>query len=271
MVADADTGQGEGRIIAFLPSPQTVRRILGQLLVGILLLAVWQLTYMAGIVKPLISRSPSQVFWFFIRIAEDGTLFPAFYSTVEATLAAFVLSSIVGIVLGIGLGLFPRVEELLDPYISAFNAMPRIALAPVFVLIFGIGQAGKIALAFSVVVFIMLVNARAGIRTVDRDIRLMVTVSNISKIDMFIKILLPSAVPSIFAGLRLGIIYALLGVVTSEILASRVGLGQLIAQYAGTFQLEGVYAVIIVLAIVATLLNTGMAWVEARILGARAL
>lgn len=260
-----------GRSATLLPSSVAVKRVFGQFLVGAALLVIWQLTYMTGIVKPLIARSPGQVFWFFIRLCDDGTLWPAFYSTLEATLAAFALSAIVGVILGIGLGLFPRVEELLDPYISAFNAMPRIALAPVFVLIFGIGQAGKIALAFSVVVFIMLVNARAGIRTVDRDIRLMVTVANISKRDMFVKVLLPSAVPSIFAGLRLGIIYALLGVITSEILASRVGLGQLIAQYAGTFQLEGVYAVIIVLAIVATVLNTGMAWAESRILGARAL
>ncbi len=256
---------------SYLPSASRLKRLAGQILVGLGFLAVWQLTYLSGIVKPLISRSPSQVFWFFVQIAADGTLAPALYSTLEATLVAFVLASFVGVVLGIGLGLFPKVEELVDPYISAFNAMPRIAFAPVFILIFGIGQTAKIALAFSVVVFILLVNARAGIRTVDRDIRLMVTVMNITKRDMFIKILLPSAIPSIFAGLRLGIIYSLLGVVTSEILASRVGLGQLIAGYAGTFQLEGVYAVVIVLAISASLLNVGMAWLERRILGARAL
>ena len=94
---------------------------------------------------------------------------------------------------------------------------------------------------------------------------------NITRREMFWKILLPSAVPSIFAGLRLGVVYSLLGVVTSEILASRIGLGQLIAEYAGTFRLEGVYAIVLVLAIVASALNNGMSWLERRILGTRAL
>lgn len=248
-----------------------VTRILGQIAVGLGFLGIWQLVYMSGIVKPLISRSPEQVFGFLYKIAADGTIWPSLYSTVEATIVAFVLASVVGVVLGIGLGLFPRIEELVDPYLNAINAMPRIAFAPVFILIFGIGQPAKIALAFSIVVFILMINARAGIRTVDRDIRLMVTVMNIKRSQMFLKILLPSAVPSIFAGLRLGIIYSLLGVITSEIVASRLGLGQLIAQYAGTFELEGVYAIVLVLALVASLLNSGMAWLERRILGARAL
>jgi len=253
------------------PLHQRLVLLAGQIGVGLLFLAIWSAVHAAGIVKPLISRSPTQVFNALWEMAVDGTLWPALYSTLEATLVAFALASVVGVVIGIGLGLFPRIEALVDPYISAFNAMPRIAFAPVFILLFGIGQGAKIALAFSVVVFIMLVNARAGIRTVDRDILTMCRVMNVTKRDMFMKILLPSAVPSIFAGLRLGIIYSLLGVVTSEILASRVGLGQLIAFYAGTFKLEGVYAIVIVLALIASLLNVAMAWIEQRILGERAL
>lgn len=250
---------------------EKLKRFVGQVLVGLAILAVWQLVHMSGIVKPLISRSPAQVFNFLIDIAKSGVLWPALYATLEATLVAFVLASVVGVTCGIGLGLFPKFEALVDPYINAFNAMPRTAFAPVSILIFGINQSAKIALGFSVCVFIMLVNARAGIRTVDRDIKLMVTVMNISRVEMFWKILLPSAVPSIFAGLRLGIIYSLLAVTTSEIIASRIGLGQLISLYAGTFQLEGVYAIVIILAIVATIINSIMARLERRILGTRAL
>lgn len=252
------------------PLPPPIR-LIGQIGVGLAFIGVWQAIYSAGWVKPLIARSPGQVGSFLLDMISTGDLWLPLYSTVEATLVAFVLASAVGVAIGIGLGLFPRVESLVDPYISAFNAMPRIAFAPVFILFFGIGQSAKIALAFSVVVFILLVSARGGIRTVDPDIRTMVTVMNINKREMFWKVLLPSAVPSIFAGLRLGVVYSLLGVVTSEILASRVGLGQLIAQYAGTFRLEGVYAIVLVLAVVASLLNNGMSWLERHILGARAL
>ena len=246
-------------------------RLVGQIAVGVAFIGIWQAVYAMGWVKPLVARSPGQVGGFLVGMVRTGDLWLPLYSTVEATLAAFLLASAVGVTLGIGLGLFPRFESLVDPYISALNAMPRIAFAPVFILFFGIGQSAKIALAFSVVVFIVMVSARGGIRTVDPDIRTMVAVMNITKREMFWKILLPSAIPSIFAGLRLGVVYSLLGVVTSEILASRVGLGQLIAQYAGTFRLEGVYAIVLVLAVVASALNNGMSWLERRILGVRAL
>ena len=244
---------------------------LAQLGVGIAFVAFWQFIYWLGVVKPLVARSPREVWDFLVKITTDGTLMPALYSTLEATIVAFVLASVVGVVIGIGLGLFPRVEALVDPYISAVNAMPRIAFAPVFILMFGIGQPAKIALAFSVVVFIMIVSARGGIRAVDRDIVTMATVMNVTKAQMFSKILLPTAIPAIFSGLRLGVIYSLLGVVTSEILSSRAGLGQLIAWYAGTFALEGVYAVVIVLALVASLMNMAMGAIEQRLLGARSM
>jgi NitT/TauT family transport system permease protein len=243
-----------------------IRLLIGQLGVGVLFVLFWQWIYNLKIIKPLVARSPEQVWRFLIKIIEDGTLWPALYSTVEATLISFVLGSVVGIIIGIGLGLFPLIESLTEPYLNAINAMPRIAFAPVFVLLFGIEQSAKVALAFSVIVFILIVNARAGIRTVDRDILLMAKVMNITKYQMFNKILLPSAIPSIFAGLRLGMIYGLLGVTTSEILASKVGLGQLIAWYAGTFVLEGVYAVVLVLAVIASLLNWVMGVLEIRLL-----
>ncbi len=242
---------------------------IGQILVGVAFVAIWQYVYSLGIVKPLVARSPEQVWDFLLKIMADGSLWPAMYATLEATLVAFVLASVVGIVIGIGLGLFPRIEALVDPYLGAINALPRTAFAPVFILFLGIGQGAKIALAFSVVVFILIMNSRSGIRTVDRDILTMAKVMNISKAQMFMKIMLPSALPPIFAGLRLGIVYSLLGVVTSEILASKEGLGQLIAWYAGTFVLEGVYAVTFVLAIVATLMNMVMGVLERKLLGPR--
>ena len=241
----------------------------GQVATGVILLLAWFAADRFKVFPSVISRSPGEVFGFLLEISRDGTLWPSLYSTIEATLIAFVLASVVGVVFGITLGLFPRLEALIDPYLSAMNAMPRIAFAPIFVIAFGIGQNSKIALAFSIVVFIMLVNARSGVRTVDRDILTMARVMDCTKTQLFFKILLPSAIPSIFAGLRLGLIYSLLGVITSEIIASRVGLGQLIAWYSGIFKLEGVYAIVLVLAVVASLMNVAMAALERRLLRGR--
>lgn len=243
-----------------------IRRHAGQLVVGLTFLAFWQICSSYNIIDPLFARSPAQVWAFFLQIAADGTLWPSLYSTLEAVAVTFILASTAGIASGIGLGLFPRIEALVTPYLNAINAMPRIALAPVFLIYFGIDQAAKIALAFSIVVFIVMVNARAGILTVDRDIVTMARIMNTSRLQMFWKILIPTAIPSIFAGLRLAVIYSLLGVITSEILSSRVGLGQLIAMHAGNFQLEGMYAVVIVMALVATLLNLAMGLIEKRLL-----
>jgi NitT/TauT family transport system permease protein len=162
--------------------------------------------------------------------------------------------------------MFPRVDLLFDPYVDALNSMPRIAFAPIFILAFGIGPTAKIALAFTLVVFILLMNARSGVKSVDPDILQMATVQNGSRRQLLMKVVLPSSVPAIFAGLRLGLIYALLAVVASEMIASRDGLGQLITKSSAIFQLEYVYAVVLMLALIAAAMSRSMASFENHLL-----
>jgi NitT/TauT family transport system permease protein len=233
---------------------------------GVALLLVWQALYSAHVVMPLVARSPAQVFRALRMLVTSGVLWPALVSSMEAVLIALSLASVVGIAAGIALALLPRVEAIAEPYIAALNAMPRIAFAPIFIIYFGIGQSAKIALAFTVVIFILLINARAGVRTVDRDVLTMATVMGINKLQLLWKVLLPNAVPSIFAGLRLAVTYSLLGVTASELIAARQGLGQLIAVYSGTFRMDAVYAVVIVLSLAGCSLNLLMATIERRLL-----
>jgi NitT/TauT family transport system permease protein len=230
------------------------------------LLGLWQLVSSLNLVDPVISKTPAQVFGYLRQAWDSGELQRNTWATMEAVLIAFVLASLTGIVLGIALGLMPGVERAINPFLDAANAMPRIALAPVFVVWLGIGMSAKIALAFSIVVFIVLTSARAGVRSADPEILRMSAVLGITKVQLFLKVLLPVSVPSIFAGLRLGLVYSLLGVVGSEIIASQNGLGQLIATYSGQFQLQAVYGILIVLAVIAALLNTIMATAEQRLL-----
>jgi NitT/TauT family transport system permease protein len=205
--------------------------------------------------------------WSYLSEASaNGELWQHTRATMTAVILAFVLAGIVGVVVGIALGLLPRTERVVNPFLDAVNSMPRIALAPVFIIYFGINTSAKVALAFSIVVFMVLSAARAGVRSTDAELLRMSTVLGASKPQIFRKVLLPVSVPAVFAGLRLGLIYSLLGVVASEILASREGLGQLIARYSGTFQLENVYAILILLAILAMVLNQAMVAMERRIL-----
>jgi NitT/TauT family transport system permease protein len=244
----------------------TITLFVGRIAVGLVILAAWQAIAMSGAVSPVISRTPGQVFGALRELAVNGDLWPAVVSTLSATLIALVLAAVVGITLGIVLGLMPWLDKLVDPYLNAINAMPRIALAPVLIVYFGIGQSGKIALAFSIVVFVMLINAQAGVRAADRELVTLSRVMGMSRPQMVAKIVLPSAVPSIFAGLRLGLIYSLLGVVASELLAAKEGMGQLIAGFAGSYDMSSAYAVMLVLAVLGALINYAMAKGESYLL-----
>ncbi|HUN52386.1 MAG TPA: ABC transporter permease, partial [Candidatus Sulfotelmatobacter sp.] len=226
-----------------------------QFLVLLAVLGLWQLVVSLRLVDPIIAKSPGQVFAFLRQSSASGELWRNTAATMEAVCIAFGLASVVGVTLGITLGLLRGVERVLTPFFDAANAMPRIALAPVFIVWLGIGTEAKVALAFSIVVFVVVSAAQAGVRSADPEVLRMSAVFGITKPQLFYKVLLPVSVPAIFAGLRLGLVYALLGVVGSEIIASQEGLGQLISLYSGEFKLDAVYGILIVLAVIASILN----------------
>ncbi|WP_240474358.1 ABC transporter permease [Intrasporangium chromatireducens] len=242
-----------------------VLRLLSQVGVLGLVLLAWQLYYISGAGSAALNKSPGQVWTAFTALMADGTLASNLWATMQAVIIALLLAGVVGTTIGLALALMPRVEAAVGPMISGLNSMPRVALAPVFIIAFGIGITAKVALAFSVVVFVFLLNARAGVNSADPDIVRLARTMGLSKTQQFFKVLLPIATPSIFAAVRLGLIYSLLGVVTSELITARDGLGQLVAQYSAGFNMAAVYAILIVLAVVAGILNslTGLAekWV----------
>ena len=148
----------------------------------------------------------------------------------------------------------------------ALNSLPRVALAPLIILWFGIGITAKVVTAFTLVFFILLVNTLGGAKNVDNDILTIARLMGASERDILWKVTLPSALPWIFAGLNLGLTYSLLGVIVAEILASNHGLGYVIASSAATFNTAGVFAGLITLAVVAWLFSALMRNVEARLL-----
>jgi NitT/TauT family transport system permease protein len=237
-----------------------------RLLLGAALVGLWQLVVEAEIWDPTVTSNPSDVASYLWDAVGSSTLWSNLGVTMQAVVLAFLLASAVGIVAGISLALLPTFERVVSPYLDAVNAMPRIALAPIFVVGFGLTINAKIALAFSIVVFMVMTAARAGVRSADVDIMRMATVYGANRRQMFTKVLFPVAVPSIFGGLRLAVVYSLLGVVTSELIASRNGMGQLLQQYASLFQTDRVYGLLVVLAVVASILNAAMARLEGHLL-----
>jgi NitT/TauT family transport system permease protein len=186
--------------------------------------------------------------------------------TIGGTLISFAIGSVAAIAIGALFVAFPRLEHAVQPYLTVINAMPRIALVPLFILWFGLGIGSKIAVGVSLTFFIVLSSTTAGIRSVDADHLTLSRSLGAKPLQLFWKVALPSAVPVLFAGLRLGLIYAMLGVVGAELLAAEHGLGQTLALAQGQFNMDGVIALLLLLALVGLLISGGMTFVERRLL-----
>jgi NitT/TauT family transport system permease protein len=237
-----------------------------QVAVGVALVGLWQWAAAAKWPDPVLAKSPLQSWDYLVSAARSGVLWSNTRSTMTAVLIAWVLAGLAGVLAGLVLGLMPRTERVLNPYLDAANAMPRIALAPLLIVALGIGTSAKVAVASTLVFFIVLSGARAGVKSTDSEWLRLSTVLGAKKHHLFFKVLLPVATPAIFAALRLGIIYSLLGVVGSELISARDGLGQLIAYDSSVFQMDGVYGILVLLAVIAVILNQLMSFLERRLL-----
>jgi NitT/TauT family transport system permease protein len=238
-----------------------------QILVAITALVVWQICASEKLLDPTVISSPRAVFGYLFGEALEGSeLWTNAYYTMIATIIAFSLGSVMGILAGLVCVQFPIVEEILDPFVTLMNSFPRIALAPLFVVWFGIGVLSKVVLAVSVIFFILMLTTIAGGRSVDRNLIALCKSLGAGPWKIFRSITLPTAAPSIFAGLKLGLIYAFLGVIVGEMIASEHGLGQEAMKYSNLFQMDRVLAVLFFLAIITTLLASVMTIIERRVL-----
>jgi NitT/TauT family transport system permease protein len=234
------------------------------LVVGFLLL--WENASSKEWVDPRFFGRPSLIwdaFWEYIP-SEGNQL------NVRATFTAvglsFVIGSVLGTLAGLILGLSRWVDDVIGPFLVPLNSIPRIALAPMFIAWFGLTMQAKVVLAVTIVFFILAENARSAVRSVDPDLMTMATVVGLKRATLLWKVVLPSAVPTMFAGLRLTFTYSLLGVIASEMIAAVEGLGQEIVLYSSSYQINTVFAIIIELVIIAVVVNTVFRVAERRLL-----
>lgn len=242
------------------------RTLTGQVSVGVIFLVLWEIAAETGHIDVFFVGRPSVMLKAFFLQLGDREFWGHAGSTLLATLWGYLLGASTGTVAGLILGRWKYLETLLLPYVTMLNTMPRVALAPVFILWFGVGIASKVAAAVSLVFFIALINAMAGSRQLDRDLDDLARFLRCSEVTRFVNFVLPVAVPSIFAGLRLGVIYSLLGVVVAEMIAAQTGLGLLITTYTNLFAVSELFAVLLFLMIISATLNTVMSSMEQRLL-----
>lgn len=228
--------------------------VMWQTALGIAILFVWQ-GVSGRLVDNFFISNPLAVGRRLIGWTLDGSIFLHLWATLYATTLGFVLGSVTGAVLGIWLGVSPFAGRLLNPYLNALNALPKVALAPLFVLWFGLGINSKIALAAVLVLFLVFLNTFAGVRQVDQDLIDGARLMRATRMQVITKVIVPSALSWLFAGLRVSVPYALIGAVLGEMIASNRGLGYLVQFSGAQFDTAGVFAVLIVIALLAMALN----------------
>ncbi len=195
-----------------------------------------------------------------------GKIYPHLAITLLETLLAFAAGSVLGLGVGLWLALAPTASALADPYIKAMNAMPRVILAPIFAVWFGLGMLSKVALGVTLVFFIVFFNVYQGVKEVSPVVLANARMLGASRRQLLRSIYLPSATSWVFSSLHTSVGMAFVGAVVGEYLGSAKGVGYLILQAEGVFDINTVFAGILVLTVFALLLDFIVTKIEARLL-----
>ncbi len=231
-------------------------RVLWLRLLGVaVLIGSWEAAVQLRWLKPLFTSQPSSflpALW--THLLEGSLLQRDLPQTLYETFVGFAVASVLGIGLAVLLHEFQLLDAVVQPFLTAFNSMPRVALAPLFVLWFGLGPESKIVLVISLVFFIVIINTLAGLKSSDRDHLLLARTLGVGRWQRFWKFVFPAATPTIFAGLQLGLVYALLGAITGEILGGHGGVGARMAVAINTFSTGDFFADLLFLMLFSTAL-----------------
>ncbi len=199
-------------------------------------------------------------------LAGDGTLWIHTWETLKEALVGLVLGVVVGVVGGVVLGSWKRLSDAADPVIMGLYSLPRVSLAPLFIIWLGIGLFAKVALVASIVLFVVLFNVREGVRGIDREVVDAFRSMNASRGAMVRYVVVPSLVPWLLAAIRIGIGMALIGAVVGEMVGSSRGLGWYVMHTSGVYDITGSITALVVLMLLAMVFNGVLAWVERRML-----
>lgn len=223
-------------------------------------LALWQVISMN--VPPIILPGPAKVIAAFVELTLSGELIRATAQTIWPFLIGLVLAFILGTALGLILGIFRPAARILDPYIFVFWSIPNIAWLPLFIAWFGVGELTLIVFVFVSAFFPQLLTVESGAKEADSFLVEVARSLGGTKREILHVVVLPSALPYIFAGLRIAVGRALVGIIVGQLLIVATGIGYMFQFYGETLSLAKYFAPLIVIAALAVLLNRGVNWAE---------
>jgi ABC-type nitrate/sulfonate/bicarbonate transport system permease component len=224
---------------------------------------IWE--YYGRRMDPIFMAPPSAIFRAAVELTQSGALRKALVQTLWPFAVGMALTVIVGILLGIVIAQWRTMEYILDPFINALYAIPRIALVPLIILWAGLEFVGKVSILVSVAIFPITVNTYAGIRDVRGSMLEIGRAYGATEWQIFSKIIMPAAIPFIMAGIRLAVGLAIIGIIVAEFFTAISGLGGMIVEYANVFATAKLFVPIIVIALVGVVLTELVMWLERRL------
>lgn len=232
----------------------------------ILVLAVWEILYQAGVINPIFMSAPSQIVKVGYELTLSGVLTENLLFTIGNFFVGFSLAALVGVTVGLITGWYKPLGKAFDPFLTAMLGTPRIVLLPLITLWVGVGFSSKVLIVFLAGVFPIILNTMTGVKNLDPNLTRVSNAFGASAIQTFITVALPGALPQIVSGLRVGIGQSLVGVIAAEMFVSTGGVGYFVAQSSANFNIDRVFVGIVVIIIMGMTITHSVKWLESRLL-----
>lgn len=229
------------------------------------LIGLWELAARLGWIDPFITSSPSRVAATIVRLLQDGELFTHIGVTLFETVAGFLIGTAAGTLIAAAMWWSPVACRILDPYLVILNALPKIALGPILIVWIGAGIGSIIVMAVLISLVVTIVTVLTGFMDITGEKQLLMRTLGATKLQIFTLVVLPAAVPTMMAALKISVGMSWVGVIVGEYLVSQAGLGYLIVYGGQVFQLDLVMASIVVLCLLAAVMYYGVAAIEKRL------
>lgn len=229
------------------------------------LIGLWELAAQVGWIDPFITSSPSRVAATIARLLQDGELFTHIGVTLFETVAGFLIGTAAGTLIAAAMWWSPVACRILDPYLVILNALPKIALGPILIVWIGAGVGSIIVMAVLISLVVTIVTVLTGFMDITGEKQLLMRTLGATKMQIFTLVVLPAAIPTMMAALKISVGMSWVGVIVGEYLVSQAGLGYLIVYGGQVFQLDLVMASIVVLCLLAAVMYYGVAAIEKRL------
>ena len=248
-----------------------IRLLFFQVIVGVIAVTLWQILATVPIggtvlLPPFFFSTPVDVAERVFKLFAGGTVWKHLWVTLAESILAFVIGSLMGVLIGFWFARQPIVAAVFDPYVKMVNALPRVVLAPIFTLWFGLGIWSKVALGITLVFFIVFFNVYQGVREVSQTVLANARMLGMNERQLMRHVYWPSALSWMFSSLHTSVGFAVVGAVVGEYLGSAAGLGYLIQSAEGNFDVAGVFAGMVVLAVFVLIIDALVSMVERRLL-----